>query len=62
MNFEESLKQLSEIAQKLENGDTTLDESISLYERAMQLSKECTLALEKAKLKVKELTELEKAD
>lgn len=62
MAFEESLKQLTEIADKLEKGDTTLDESIALYEKAMRLSKECTIALENAKLRIIELSEIEKAD
>lgn len=63
MTFEEALKQLEEIAVKLEKGECTLDESISLYEKAMELSKECTSALENAKLKIKQLSEIEeKAD
>ncbi|MEE0839134.1 MAG: exodeoxyribonuclease VII small subunit [Acutalibacteraceae bacterium] len=59
MTFEESLKQLEEIAVRLEKGECTLDESISLYVKAMALSKECTAALEKAKLKISKLSDIE---
>ncbi len=63
MTFEVALKQLEEIAERLEKGECTLDESINLYEKAMELSKECTSALENAKLKIKQLSEIEeKAD
>ncbi|MEE0946586.1 MAG: exodeoxyribonuclease VII small subunit [Acutalibacteraceae bacterium] len=63
MTYEEAMKQLEEIACKLEKGDISLDESINLYEKAMELSKVCTTALENAAIKIKQLSELEeKAD
>lgn len=62
MTFEESLSKLEEISAKLNSGDCTLDESIALYEQAMVLSRQCTVLLENAKLKIKELNEIEKAD
>lgn len=62
MTFEESLNALEAIAKKLESGQCTLDESIKLYEEAMTLSKECTELLQNAKLKITEISELEKAE
>ncbi|MBE6729435.1 MAG: exodeoxyribonuclease VII small subunit [Ruminococcaceae bacterium] len=62
MTFEESLKKLEEIVAKLESGETSLDESIALYEEAVMLSSECNKALDNAKIKIKKLDELEKAD
>lgn len=62
MTFEESLKALEAIAKKLEDGECSLDESIKLYEEAMVLSKNCTELLSEAKLKIIEISELEKAE
>ncbi len=62
MTFEEALISLEEIAKKLESGKCSLDESISLYEEAIKLSKECSEKLDDAKLKITQLSELEKAE
>lgn len=57
MNFEESIKELENIAAKLESGNVSLDESLKLYEKAVLLSKECNDLLEKAKLKISYLND-----
>lgn len=62
MTFEEALTALEEIAKKLESGKCSLDQSVALYEEAIKLSKECTEKLNDAKLKISELSELEKAE
>ena len=62
MTFEEALTSLEEIVKKLESGKCTLEQSVSLYEDAIKLSKECTEKLNDAKLKITQLTELEKAE
>ncbi len=54
-NFEESLLRLQEISDLLEGEDISLEESISVYEEGMKLSKQCYHLLEKAELKVQEL-------
>ena len=41
-NFEESLKRLQEIVKTLENGDTTLDESMALFQEGTSLVKFCS--------------------
>ncbi len=51
-NFEQSMKELEEIAEKLSNGDISLDESIKLFEDGMRLSKNCQKILENAEKKV----------
>ncbi len=51
-NFEQSMKELEEIAEKLSNGDISLDESIKLFENGMKLSKNCQKILEDAEKKV----------
>ncbi len=62
MTFEEALTALEEIAKQLESGKCSLDQSVALYEQAIKLSKECTEKLNDAKLKITELSELEKAE
>lgn len=62
MSFEDALKNLEEIVKKLESGDISLDESLKLYEEAMKLSRICNKTLEEAKLKITELSNIEKGD
>ena len=54
-NFEEDLSRLKEISELLENNDIGLEDSISLYEEGIKLSKSCLTTLKKAKLKVTKL-------
>lgn len=55
--FEEALKELEETVKKLESGDTTLDEAMSLFEKGVALTKECRKMLDDAQLRVKKVTE-----
>ena len=57
MKFEEAISRLEEIAAKLESGSYSLDESLSVFEEAVELVKFCNLSIEKAEQKVKILTE-----
>lgn len=59
ISFEESLKKLEEIAEKLENKDTTLEESITLFEEGMKYSKICSEILNNAKQKIISLSDYE---
>lgn len=56
-NFEASMKELEEIAEKLSDGEISLDESIKLFENGMKLSKSCQKILEDAEKKVNILLE-----
>lgn len=47
--FEDLLKELSEIVEKLESGKLSLDESIKYYKRGLELSELCKKKLEEAK-------------
>lgn len=51
-NFEETMKQLEVIASELENGELTLDESVSKFEQGMKLSKACSDMLEEAERRI----------
>ena len=50
--FEESMKELEVIAEKLSDGEVSLDESIKLFEDGMKISKNCQKMLEDAEKKV----------
>jgi exodeoxyribonuclease VII small subunit len=50
--FEESLKQLETIVDKLEKGDLPLEESLRLFEEGMKLSAGCKQELDAAEGKV----------
>lgn len=52
LSFEDALKELEEIARRLEGGNLGLDESISEFERGVHLSKLCHDKLEEAERKI----------
>lgn len=41
MTYEQAVSELEEIIRKLESGEASLDDSIALYSRGMELSKFC---------------------
>ncbi len=51
-NFEESLKRLEEITEKLEKGELSLDESLKIFEEGIKLSRFCQKKLTEAEQKV----------
>ncbi|MAM87290.1 MAG: exodeoxyribonuclease VII small subunit [unclassified Hahellaceae] len=51
-DFENTLQQLEGLVQKLERGDLSLDESLSVYEQGISLSRHCQQALQTAEQKV----------
>ncbi len=56
MSFEDAMKRLSEISEKLEKGDAALDESLTLFEEGTALIKLCNEKLDAAEKKIKVLT------
>ncbi len=52
INFEETIKQLEIIANELEKGDLSLDDSVSKFEEGMKLSKQCSKVLEDAEKRI----------
>lgn len=50
--FEESINKLEEIVRQLEDGNVSLDESLSLFEQGIKLSKSCQKMLDNAEKKV----------
>lgn len=55
LSFEEALKQLESIAEKIEQGKIGLEESITQYEQGMALVKQCQDILAKAELRIQQL-------
>ena len=46
--FEESLQELESIVQRLEKGDVPLEEALTIFQRGMELSKQCEGTLKSA--------------
>ncbi|MBN1580399.1 MAG: exodeoxyribonuclease VII small subunit [Anaerolineae bacterium] len=55
--FEAAFEELTEVVQQLEEGGLTLEEMISLYERGQALAGHCQEQLDRAELRVTQLTE-----
>ncbi len=54
-SFEDMMKELENIIQKLDNENVSLEESLNLYQRGMKLSANCDETLKEAEQKVNEL-------
>jgi exodeoxyribonuclease VII small subunit len=54
-SFESLFSELEATVAKLEAGDLTLDESLALFQRGMELAKQCGALLDAAELHIKEL-------
>ena len=54
-SFEDSLKKLEAIVDKLEKGDLSLEDSIKLFEEGVELSAACKKDLDAAEGKVQKL-------
>jgi exodeoxyribonuclease VII small subunit len=52
MSFEEALKELETIVEKLERGDVSLDDAVMAYERGTELKQHCQKRLDEAKMRV----------
>jgi len=55
MSFEDALKELENIVQRLERGDAPLEESITLYQRGASLKAHCDAKLKDAQMKVEKI-------
>jgi exodeoxyribonuclease VII small subunit len=54
-SLEESMQKLNSIVEKLEGGEVSLDDAMSLYEEGMVISKQCLEKLSQAELKLKKI-------
>ena len=56
LSYEDAFAALESVVEALESEQRPLDEAIALYERGQALSKHCAALLEKAELKVRQLS------
>ena len=56
LTFEQSMDRLEEIVRKIEQGNVPLEESLKLFEEGTKLVDSCAALLDKAELKVLEMT------
>jgi len=56
LTFEEAMGRIEEIVTILENGKSTLDDSLALFEEATKLCAYCNSRIETAEQKVQKLT------
>ena len=54
-DFESALTELEQLVQQLENGDLTLEKSLELFERGVELSRYCHTQLEAAERRLEVL-------
>jgi len=58
-SFEEQLAELEKVVDRLERGDMTLEENVSLFERGVHLSNACKAQLSSAESRIQVLLEPE---
>ncbi|MCX8049927.1 MAG: exodeoxyribonuclease VII small subunit [Methylohalobius sp.] len=52
LGFEAQLKELEQIVERLEQGDISLEESLKLFEKGVQLARTCEQMLQQAEQKI----------
>ena len=61
-HFEQSLDELEQLVEKMEQGEMSLEDSLAAYERGVGLYRRCQAALEQAELRVRLLTDPDQPD
>lgn len=56
LSFEVALKQLEEVVARLESGEASLDEAITLYARGDALRAQCEARLKDAQARIEKIT------
>ena len=59
LEFEDALKRLEEIVDKISNGNSSLDESLALYQEGQDIIKTLETLLKEAEDKVEKVVEIE---
>ncbi len=57
LSFEDALLELEQTVARLESGELSLDESLTLFERGRRLAAHCGRLLDNAQLRIEQLTE-----
>jgi len=56
VNFEEAIKELEDLVERMEQGELSLEESLKAFERGIELTRQCQSALDAAEQRVEILT------
>jgi exodeoxyribonuclease VII small subunit len=56
LNYEEAVRELEAVINALETAQTSLEESLVLYERGKALARRCAALLDQAELRLKTLS------
>ena len=59
LTFEEALSELEKISKKVEDSNLSLDELVQAFDEGMKLSNICKNKLNSAKLKIKNIIDIE---
>jgi len=59
LSFEESIKELTDIVGKIEQGEIPLQDSLEQYEKGMALIKQCRTILQKAEKRIEKISEMD---
>ena len=62
LTFEEAMKELEKLVDSLDEGDISLDEAISAYDRGSKLKDYCQKKLHEAKMKVETIQSSDNID
>lgn len=57
LSFEQAIKKLTDIVGKIEDGQISLEQSLTQYEQGMELIKHCRGILQKAEKKIEEISQ-----
>ena len=60
--FEQAIKKLTDIVSKIEDGQISLEQSLTQYEQGMELIKHCRGILQKAEKKIEEISKEKEKD
>ena len=62
LGFEEAIKELTGIVDKIEQGEIPLQDSLGQYEKGMALIKHCREILQKAEKRIEKITKEEESE
>ena len=62
LSFEEAISQLTNIVEKIEQGEIPLQDSLQQYEKGMELIKHCRTILQKAEQRIEKISKEEKTE
>lgn len=57
LTFEEAVAALEQVVQQIESNELPLDETLQLFERGSRLARRCDELLERAEVRVEELSQ-----